>query len=510
MPGCMRRSTRVFYRFAAPLRGLLTVAAIVALPGPAHADWRKAETRNFTVYSDGSERGLRDYAVELERLDQLMRSSFGLPPSEGERPLSVYLVGGRNALATVDPGLPASTAGVYSANFRDIRAVAIRRLGDDIVRHEYGHHFMYRNFPGSYPAWFTEGFADFFMTTTVTAEGRATMGRGSPWRIQTLNTMRWLPMEQLLSTRFNQREASQRAILYAQSWLLVHWVMTDPERRRRMDGYLRDTAGGTTIEAALQTHFGWTPEQLGQTLRTYFNRGVRYAEIELGAGAPPSVTVTRLPDSADDLLLLDLNARNGAPPEQGAALLVTVRAAAARHPGDALAQTALARAEILWGDPAAAERAIRPFFEAAPEDVELLLLMAEARLTAGDKQPTPEGRDLLYGQARSFLTRAYAAAPDDHRVYQSSAYSRRFAPDYPNENDVELWRRAVAIAPQIATNRPVAAEAMLKLGLVDEAEQVIRPLANDPHGGEISPRIQRILDRIAEARTGASVADVRP
>ena len=493
--------------FAATLRILLVAVAVAAVPGLAHADWRKAETRHFTVFSDGSERSLREYAIELERIDQLMRTYFALPGSEGDRPLPVYLVGDRRAMAIAQPGLPSSTAGVYSANFRDIRAIAIRSLGDEIVRHEYGHHFMYRNFPGAYPAWFREGFAEFFMTATVTADGRATVGRSSPMRIQTLNSVRWLPMGEVLSSGFDETRRTQRAAFYAQSWLLMHWVLTDPERRRRMDGYLADTARGATIETALRTHFDMSIEDLDRTLRAYFRSGTRFAELDLDGAGPPAVTVTALPDSADDLMLLDLNARNGGPADEGTELLASIREAAARHPGDALAQTALARVEILWGDPAAGERAIRPFLETRPDNVELLLLMAEARMAAGDKQTDPEAREPLLRQARGFLARAYAADPGDHRVYQGSAHSRRAAPDYPNANDVELWRRAVAIAPQIASNRPVAAEAMLRHGLVDEAERVIQPIANDPHGGEISPRIQRILDQIAQHRANAPAAD---
>lgn len=141
--------------------------------------------------------------------------------------------------------------------------------------------------------------------------------------------------------------------------------------------------------------------------------------------------------------------------------------------------------------------------DADPTNVDLLLLMADARITAGDKLTDPEARERLYRQARGFLARAYEVDPAEHRVYQSIAYSRRFAPDYPTENDVELWRRAVAIAPEVASNRPVTAEAMLRHGLVDEAEQVILPIANDPHGRETPARIQRILTRIAEARAGA-------
>jgi tetratricopeptide (TPR) repeat protein len=480
----------------------LMAAAVAAAPGLAHAEWRKAETRHFIVYGEGFERELRNDAIGLERVDQLMRAYFALPEVDGGRKLPIYVVRTRRDLAVVAPHLSAATAGVYSAHFRDVRAVAIRGDGDEVLRHEYAHHFMYRNFPGAYPSWFREGFAEFFMTATVASNGHATVGRSSQMRVRTLNNIRWLPSEQVLTGRY-VREPESDAVFYAQSWLLTHWTLTDPDRRRRMQAYLADTARGMTHEAALRTHFDMDFRQLDQSLRAYFNAGPRYAEMELGV-TEPSLTVSPLPDSADDVLLIDLNARDGGPVSQGPDVLARARAAAARHPNDALALMMLARVELRWGDPAAAERVIQPLLDADPANTELLLLMSDARITAGDKLTDPEARERLYRQARGFLARAYAADPGDNRVYQNIAYSRRFTADYPTENDVELWRRAVALAPEVSSNRAVTAEAMLGHGLVDEAEQVILPIANDPHGGEVPERLQRILDRIAEVRAGAT------
>lgn len=502
-PGCMRKSMSVLSRFVVTLRVAVIAATVAAVPGLAHADWRKAETKHFIVYGNGFERELRNDALALERIDQLMRTYFALPEIEGERKLPVYIVRTRRDLAAVEPELPEGIAGFYSANFRDIRAVAIRASGDETLRHEYGHHFMYRNFPGAYPAWFREGFAEFFSTSTVTPSGRATVGKSPFTSVQVLNNIRWLAMDRVLAGRFTYGDRRETAAFYAQSWLLMHWILTDPERRRRMEGYLADTARGVLPAAALRTHFDMDADQLGQALRAYLSAGPRYAELDLDP-AEPAVTMKALPDSADDVLLLDVNARNGGRANQGPDMLARAREAAARYPTDALSQTMLARVEILWGDPVAGERTIQPLLDAEPANVELLLLMAEARITAGDKLTDPDARETLYRQARGFLARAYAADPGDNRIYQTIAHSRRFAPDYPTENDVELWRRAIAIAPQVATNRPVAAEAMLRHGLVDEADQVIQPIANDPHGGEIHTRIQRILDRIAEARAGAA------
>ena len=51
---------------------LLFAFALIALtPTSALAEWRRAESANFVVYSDGSERSLREYTAKLERFDAL-------------------------------------------------------------------------------------------------------------------------------------------------------------------------------------------------------------------------------------------------------------------------------------------------------------------------------------------------------------------------------------------------------------------------------------------------------
>ena len=477
---------------------------------PALADWRKIEADHFVVYGAQSERDLRAYAVRLERFDHLLRTQLAVPRSEGEMKLPIYLVSSRRELETVRSDLPASAAGFYSPNFRDVRAVAIVGEWDAALFHEYAHHFMLRNFPGAYPSWFVEGFADFFMTAELDERGQAEIGKPERARVMVLNNLRWLPMERVLSPwSASPMTADDRHSAYAQAWLFTHWLLTNPERFGRLDGYLRDTAAGTPVADALQSNFGLTPAQLERALKAYLAAGVRHAEVTI-PGIAPEVTVTRLPDSANDAFLLYVNLRDGAPDAEGAALLTQARALAARRPDDAFTRLTLARAEILFGDPAAGEAALAPALEADPNDVERLLLMADARITAGERFADPAERERLYRQARGFLQRAYAADPNDYRVYQTIAHSRRFSSDYPTDNDVELWRRAVAIAPQVMSTRGPAAETMMARGQYDEAEAMVLPMARDPHGGVVSERAQRTLDEMRARRAAAAAAATPP
>lgn len=181
------------------------------------------------------------------------------------------------------------------------------------------------------------------------------------------------------------------------------------------------------------------------------------------------------------MLLYSLRSRYPQSPEDAAALLERTRADAARYPQDRLALVTLGRAELQWGDTTAGEAALNSALTVAPEDAEALRLLADARLKASDEKQDPAERARLVREARGYLARALDADPTDYRIFAALARSRRDAVDYPNANDLETWRLAVAFAPQVMRLRLEAAEAMTKGGEVEEAAELLAVVANSPH-----------------------------
>ena len=58
------------------------VAALLILmmsPGAVRAEWLRAESERFIVYSDSDERVLRSYVQNLETFDRVLRFRTGLP-----------------------------------------------------------------------------------------------------------------------------------------------------------------------------------------------------------------------------------------------------------------------------------------------------------------------------------------------------------------------------------------------------------------------------------------------
>lgn len=416
---------------------LLFALVLVALtPATALAEWRRADSQHFIVYSDGSERSLRDYTAKLERFDALLTSRFGGAQAQVRR-LPVYLVSDGRTLRVAVPGLPSGIAGYYSASENDISAVLIRGEGDDILRHEYSHHVMARAGDAPYPGWLREGFAEYFATATVTESGETSLGLPNPGRLRALQQNRWLPMDALLRAEGSLAVDSEagRGMFYAQSWALTHWLLADAGRVRNLSAYVAAINGGRDPVEAWQATFAMTPDQLTAELRAYLRGRLGYAKLNMPP-TDPVITVTSLSPAADTVLLPMINARSWNTAEvDGPALLGTMRAAAARFPDDPLALVALGYAEKRWGDTVAAETALTRALDRQGDNVEGLVLMADLAAERGADATDEVERTQQWTTARDLLRRALEADPTDHSVHAALNRLQRTTRGYISEDD---------------------------------------------------------------------------
>ena len=488
------------------------VLGLIALPGRAQADWLRAESPRFVVYSDGDQRTLRAYVQQLETFDSMLRARHGLDPAGvPARKLPIYLVWGEEGLRSIRPDLGENTAGVYVRSNSDIFAVAIRdREDDDTLMHEYVHHFMLANFPSGYPGWLVEGYAEYYMTTDISPR-RIYVGRHAPGRTDTLNYFRrWLPWDQVLSQGPSAWEDPEaRSLYYAQAWLLTHYMLSDPNRMAQLRNYVRRLNQGATSPEAFTETTGLSMDQVEATLRAYMRGGMPYMELSPDEAPPATVTITQLPASADDLLLDAQHLRSWVAEGRGPALLARVRERAAGHPADPFAQLVLARGELMLGDAAVADAILDRVLEADPANVEALQLKAELLMNQGEANP--DQRASLFGRARAFLARAYEADPTSFQTLYALARSRTIAPDYPTENDLETWLAANELAPQLESIRLEGAYALIQAGEFGHALSLLSPLVNDPHSPEASAAARSLIGQIqARISSGRPVGGRAP
>lgn len=483
------------------LLGLITMAAT-----DARAEWRKAESERFIVYSEGDPGQLIRFTQKLETFDRLLRWRMGLPVDEAApRKLPIYLVDS-GGLGRVRPGIGDNVAGFYAARDEDIFAVALRGgMGDDVLLHEYAHHFMMQNFAYSYPAWFIEGFAEYFMTADITDE-RIIVGKYNTNRASWLRNSTWVTMNDLLAKRSGEVRRRNETY-YPLAWLLTHWFMGREERGPMLNAYLLDVgAGGDPVEA-MQRATGMSNAELRGTLRRYMSE-IPYYEVK-NFFPPVAVTVTDLPRSADDFLLMTLRL-TGVPENRSESTLAEVRSLARRHPDDPDAMVALGHAEIHLGDRDAGEAVLNRLLASHPDHIAGLQFLATSKLERAE-EPGADVR-ALRTEARGLLARAYQLDDANYRTFMLLSKVREGSTRYPDENDIVTGELALQLAPQLPTVRIKMAEIYLASGRREDAIRTIEPLANSPHGGEMAEAAQALLDRArglseAEAQAEEAAAD---
>ncbi|HVK41920.1 MAG TPA: hypothetical protein VM471_05540 [Phenylobacterium sp.] len=472
----------------------VVLAVVLAWPALAHAEWRKAETDRFVIYGEGREGPLRELAIKLTTFDAVLRV---MNPSAGKdlppRRFEVYLARDHNDLRAVRPGLGDGIAGFYTANPHAVFAMAkVRSEGldaEDVLFHEYAHHFMLENFPAAYPGWFIEGWAEYYMTTQIKFR-QVTVGGYNENRIYWLFNAQWLPLETILSKATWQIEPSRRHVYYSQAWLLMHYLRTDPARAKQLDKAVTAIAAGADPVNALQDATGMDMKTLTSALRKYHKLPIyKFPDFAL---AEPQVTMSSMPASADDFLLTGLRLADADPEKPDLALLADVRRRAARWPGDRLAELTQAQVEFLYGDVSAGEAIVKLWLDRDPKDVEVLLLAGNGQIAAGQRKGADQAARLR--KARAHLIQAYKLDNADYRILLAYTFSRQLEPGYPNDNDLNALLEARGLAPSVQQSSVLAGAALLKLGRREQAVKLLSIVGNDPHGGPMSAQARALIE----------------
>jgi hypothetical protein len=333
----------------------------------------------------------------------------------------------------------------------------------------------------AYPAWYVEGFAEYFMTAEF-APDRINFGKVNENRANWLVHGTWLPLEKVLARRFKPTDVEDTAMFYAQSWLLTHYMFRADGMQPKLNAYLKAVTSGTDPVTAFKTHIDPDLTAFGYKLRSYLqSRKLTYSRFKRSEATPAAVKLSDLPASADPMLLQLAALEFGVLKGREAESLAKVRADAARFPGDPLAARTLALAELRYGDRAAAATRIDTLLQTSPADPTLLRWRAVASLPA--KPPAPANAVL---DARRLLAKSFKADPNDWRTLMLYAQLADPLGRPLSSNDLEVLLRAREMAPQVGTLNVMTAVALAQADRLPEAARVLEPLAYAPHGGKFA------------------------
>lgn len=478
---------------ALPLAGLGAGATLAADAPTGH--WKRAETARFVVHSDGDEGVLGDYAVRLEDFDMVLRALHGMPVDEvPPRKLDVYLLGDLRAMRRAYPGANETLRGYYSADGDDIVCVAMRgRVSDaetdDTLLHEYVHHFMKQYFNYAYAPWLIEGYAEYFMTTEFKGD-TILIGKLNTNRAYWLMNGAWMPLSELL-TKSSWEIKSPGENYYPLAWLLTHYMMSDPARYAQLMAYMKAVGDGVPAVQAMEGATGKSLAALTADLKAYSRTNLPVRAFTRRRKRAVEIATAPMPASADDLLLEKVRMVGGVRDADKAAFIDDIRKRAARYPGDRLADLTLARAELLAGTLPACQAVLDRRLAAAPEDNEALELKALALMAQGDADPA--AKPALYKDASRLLGKAFQVDGNRYQTLLAYARSRQVAPGYPSDNVMEGLLLANELAPQVAEVTLTTVQALVMRRDYGRAVVLLKPLANDPHGGGGGQSARKLL-----------------
>ncbi|MGE3476250.1 MAG: tetratricopeptide repeat protein [Rhodospirillaceae bacterium] len=470
-------------------RGLtLSLAALTMLSvsaGAAQARWLKASSALFVVYSDGKEDELKRFVGELHEYDAMMRMFTGtktdLPPNQ----LSIFLVK-QSQLDDAIPNVGRTVAGMYVSSPHGTQAIALREeVGGlparAILMHEYAHHFMLQYHPAFYPAWYVEGFAEYFGSTEFKDES-INVGTATPGRAWVLLNAPWTPIGKILAPADPERLPGT---FYEQSWLTVNWFMSSPDLRQKFPKFLNALAAGEAPEKALIAATGMDFDALNSALKRYL-KGRKLPGFKLTRDNKDrtEITIETLPDAEGEFLLDSARLTGDYDDAKDAAKYApALRRRAAKHQDSAFALKTEAMAEIRANDFDNADKTLAKLEVLAPNDVNTPYLQALRYIADGRTRPME--RAALWKTARSFATRAFRIDQNHYPslyLYSIAAMGAQVDEGQPpNENTVNALLRAYELAPHVEEFRLESAIALQRAGKTKEARQLLLPLAYAPH-----------------------------
>jgi hypothetical protein len=242
------------------------LSALAAWSSTASAAWHEAKTRHFVIYADEKPEALRAFATKLEKYDQAVRVARAMddPPVGDAGRVTVFVLPDATAVSKLMTGEKTGIAGFYVPSVRGSVAFVPDITGPDedeaanTFFHEYAHHLMLQSIGVALPAWYVEGFAEFFSTADFPKNGTVQLGRPAEHRAYGLFALQKPPIEQLLASSFEERVGKRMEIMYSRSWLLTHYLAFEKKRTGQQRGYLEAIQTGKDPLGAAKASFGCT------------------------------------------------------------------------------------------------------------------------------------------------------------------------------------------------------------------------------------------------------------
>ncbi|NJC33004.1 tetratricopeptide (TPR) repeat protein [Sphingomonas jejuensis] len=494
------------------MRGIIFWTLALFACHPAAAAWHQASSAHFIVYADDDAEDVRRYAERLERFDRavrLMRNIPDDPVSPGNR-VTVYMVRNMDTIRQLSGSR--SVAGFYIPRASGSVAFVPRRTesgphvlsADAVLLHEYTHHIMLTHFAHTaLPPWLVEGYAEFHATADLREDGSVQFGRPPLYRAWGLLTGNPLPVDRMLANEMRPRRDNEHDALYGRGWLLTHMLTFKPGRSGQLTDYIGRINAGETPRAA-SAAFG-DMDALQDELNDYLHQR-RIMSLTLQPAQLPidAVTVTPLSTGAAAVMDARIRSTRGVNRETAPDVLRMAQRAAAPYPDDPVAQRVLAEAEFDMGNLDAAAAAADRAIAADPRMAEALIYRGMAAMAIARRDGATDAA--TWNAVRRWFLSANRIEPD--HPMPLLLFFRSFTEQgiTPTENAQMALLRAQELAPHDMGLKMQAAQVALRRDQLDQARALLRPVAYQPHGGDMAEFATRVLGVLDSEGPAAALA----
>jgi Tfp pilus assembly protein PilF len=480
------------------LRRILPLFLLAACASAAAKDtWVEVCSPNFIVISNDGDKEARSVADQFEQFREVFHASFPQLRVDLGKPLIIFAVKNEDSLKILLPSFwevkgHAHPAGIYMpGEERHFVALRTNVQGDnpyEVVYHEYTHALMNLNFR-DLPLWLGEGLAELFGNTTI-RDKDVQIGRVSPYHLIQLRQNTLIPIETLLTAGHDSpyyNEENRVSIFYAESWAITHYLMTDPDARKRnlLFNFLKEwTASGDQVQAARAT-FG-DLKKFSQSMEGYARQSTFYV-INLRTsvhGDPKNYTSRELPPSEVAAYRALLYVHTGRTKEAQASTDEALQS----DPSSALAFEARGLLAYFHQDFPAAEAAFSRAAELNSSSYSVYYYESEARLRSGI--PTPGERVKMIAS----LEKAVSLNPQFAPAYSALASLYSMQPD-TYQKAFEDGAKAVKLEPGTLSYAVNYGYVLLNAGKTADAKYLLSRIQE----AATAPEDKHAADLLAEA-----------
>jgi Flp pilus assembly protein TadD len=196
----------------------------------ASSPWVEVRSQHFSVITDAGEKQGHEVALRFEQMRAIFGTLFSKSKLNAPTPLQVVAFRTQDGFMPYVPrvkGTPVSLASFLETS-DDGNFIALDISSPDAytsAARDYSRLLLRENFPVM-PAWFEEGFAEYFSTIKVTGQ-QVEYGNPPAQYTTVLANPQWTPIATVFATTREKMPQADALLIQAESWLAVRYLFAN-------------------------------------------------------------------------------------------------------------------------------------------------------------------------------------------------------------------------------------------------------------------------------------------